>query len=73
MMEEINRKGAMAFHRPSGRTRGSSPIMMGARAGRPGGDGGGSKTLNVNVAGRMDFTPDDLRRNLEGWWRRRDW
>jgi TP901 family phage tail tape measure protein len=73
MLENINRNGALAFHRPSGRRGGSTPIMAAARAGRAGGDGGGSKVLNVNVQGRMEYTPEDLRRNMEGWWRRRDW
>jgi TP901 family phage tail tape measure protein len=65
--------GHLAFHRPSRGGRPSSPVMSMSRSGGGAAGGGGNKNLTVNVQGRMEYTPRDLRRNLEGWWRRRDW
>jgi len=64
---------ASTFYRPV-RPRGRVPARVHSSAARAETEASaGSRDLHVHVQGRMDYAPADLRRNLEGWWKRRGW
>jgi TP901 family phage tail tape measure protein len=69
LLEAIN-SGRFDFYRPNDGSAASSPIttMRRSRLGAPT-QGGGD--LHVHVAGKMEYEPRDLARNLDGWLRRR--